>query len=239
MRADVRDRIQAASGTIVLQALLFFGLILGLRGGLPGRPPADPPLLVELPASPPEMPVHPKQVGAREKNPAGPPNLRARATDIVAVPPMILLPQPIIAAPVADAGLEANSGAADLPGTGIGAGGRGDGRGGGGDGTGGTAPRHLRGSLRNSDYPRAASEAGAGGTVGVRYRVGVDGRVSQCLVTRSSGNDALDAATCSLIERRFRFAPARDEAGRPVASTIVENHSWFVEQVAPEPNGQS
>ena len=110
----------------------------------------------------------------------------------------------------------------------------------GGNGPGGLPPRHIRGSLTNSDYPRAAAEAGAGGTVGVRYRVGVDGRVTQCLVTRSSGNDALDVATCSLIERRFRFAPARDEDGRPVPSAIVgENHSWFVEPARPESQAAS
>lgn len=71
------------------------------------------------------------------------------------------------------------------------------------------------------------------GTVGVRYRVNADGKVSDCLVTHSSGYLALDSLTCGLIERRFRFSPARDETGRPVSSIIVEEHSWIIPAAAP------
>jgi len=229
MRAELRDRIFAAAGTVALQALLALALFWGLLVSMPDRPAVAPLLMVDVPAIRPDIPPPPRRTGERAKDKAGPPNLRARATDIVAPPPVIPVPQPIVTAPIADMGLGPNSGAADLPGPGMGAGGWGDGRGGGGEGLGGEPPRHVRGSLRNSDYPRAAAEAGEGGTVGVRYRVGVDGRVSSCLVTRSSGNEALDARTCDLIERRFRFVPARDEQGHPVASSIVESHSWYVE----------
>jgi len=235
MRADLRDRIFAAAGTAALQVLLALALFWGLRVSLPDRPAADPPLLVNIPVVRPETRPPPRRTGERAKDKAGAPNLRQRATEIVAPPPIIPLPQPIVTAPIADIGLAPNSGAADVPGPGIGAGGWGNGRGGGGDGLGGEPPRHVRGSLHDSDYPREAAEAGAGGTVGVRYRVGVDGRVTSCVITQSSGNEALDATTCNLIERRFRFVPARDEQGRPVASTIVENHSWFVEAEPEQP----
>ena len=62
----------------------------------------------------------------------------------------------------------------------------------------------------------------------VRYRVGTDGRASDCVATRSSGSRALDDLTCRLIEQRFRFAPSRDRTGRAVRSIIVEDHSWMV-----------
>jgi periplasmic protein TonB len=42
----------------------------------------------------------------------------------------------------------------------------------------------------------------------------------------------LDQIACQLIEQRFRFRPALDEDGRPVASTLVENHTWNIEREA-------
>jgi len=98
-------------------------------------------------------------------------------------------------------------------------------------------PRRIGGRVTDRDYPRGLSEAGISGTVSVRYRVGVDGRVSNCLVTHSSGSDALDTLTCQLIERRFRFRPSRDEEGHTVPSIIVENHSWIIPP-APPPAGE-
>ncbi|MDP8994994.1 MAG: energy transducer TonB, partial [Pseudomonadota bacterium] len=93
----------------------------------------------------------------------------------------------------------------------------------------------LRGSLRDSDYPAGLGEAGIGGRVGVRYTVETSGRVTNCIVTRSSGSDLLDRHTCRLIEQRFRFDPSRDGAGWPIRSQIVESHEWIVEDLPPEP----
>lgn len=89
--------------------------------------------------------------------------------------------------------------------------------------------------MSTSDLPERLFETGFRGSVGVRYVVGVDGRVPQCAVTRSSGDAAVDEITCKLIRERFRFRPSRDGRGRPVASTIVENHSWEVEADVIEP----
>ncbi|HYD38320.1 MAG TPA: energy transducer TonB, partial [Allosphingosinicella sp.] len=58
------------------------------------------------------------------------------------------------------------------------------------------------------------------------------GRVSDCKVTRSSGSPALDSVTCRLIVARFRYRPARDAEGRPIAETISGEHVW---EVAPQP----
>ena len=83
-------------------------------------------------------------------------------------------------------------------------------------------------------YPEAAADAGASGTVQVRYFVNVDGRVSGCVVTQSSGNAALDETTCRLIEQRYRYDPSRDADGRPVRSIIVVNQDWVLERVRDE-----
>jgi protein TonB len=130
-------------------------------------------------------------------------------------------------------GTAPTAGAADVRGSGLGSGGQGDGSGSGSGGDGGgdggdVPPRLLKGRLKNSDYPRTAADAGAEGSVLVRYTVGKDGRASSCRVTRSSGNDELDRTTCRLIVERFRFVPSRDASGNPVDSDIVEEHSWSI-----------
>ena len=60
----------------------------------------------------------------------------------------------------------------------------------------------------------------------VRYVITLAGRATDCEVTASSGYRVLDVLTCRLIEQRFRFKPARDEDGRPVLSTMVQDHYW-------------
>lgn len=246
-----RDRLGAALPAALVHALLLYALVAGL--GVSAPPPLPDRLQrVELLALPPDVPRPepppraqpsdgPRPAAApREEGTAAPPNLRSRATEIVAPEPLIPLPpvSPVVTAPVAGPGADPSSGNADIvgPGTGSGGFGTGTGRGGrgaggGGGGGGGRPPRHLSGSLSNADYPAGLGEAGISGTVSVLYAVEVDGRVSDCLVTRSSGSRRLDETTCRLIERRFRFAPARDREGRPVRSRIEENHSWIVEDV--------
>jgi protein TonB len=64
--------------------------------------------------------------------------------------------------------------------------------------------------------------------VQAHFEVGVDGRVSDCRVVRSSGNAELDATTCRLIERRFRYAPARDAQGRAVPDVAGWEEEWWI-----------
>ena len=92
-------------------------------------------------------------------------------------------------------------------------------------------PQQIRGKLKFSDVPESILGPGQSASVGVRYTVQVDGRVTNCRIDRSSRIAALDALVCRLIEERFRFRPALDEDGRAVRSVVVENHSW---SVAPE-----
>ena len=229
-----RPRILAALAAAAVQVLLVWVLVTGLTVHIPHvieRSMAVFGVIPEPPPPPPErVPPPPRHSSAAKGSPA-PPNLRSRATPVAAPPPIIPVPAApvMVTAPKPYVGAEATTGASDIAGPGTGAGGRGNGYGGGGEGDGGTGPRWRSGRLKDSDYPAGAGQAGVSGTVAVRYLVDTDGRVKECDVTRSSGSPALDDTTCRLIEKRFRFSPARDERGRPVPAWIVENHSWVIE----------
>lgn len=238
-----RDRAGAAALTALTVALVGWALVAGLAVRLPVR--AEEVLTLFTAAEPVPRPPEKPPVPARKriKRPEGeasPPSLRSRATQVTAPKPVIdlpLPPPPVTVAPVVGVGNAPTQGAAPVPGPGYGAGGIGDGRGsggsGGGDGGGWedeTPPRRIRGRIRDSDYPDAAAEAGAGGLVSVRYHVEVNGRATGCRVTRSSGNAELDATTCRLIEQRFRYDPSRDARGRPVRSVVVVDHEWVTER---------
>lgn len=242
------DRSRAALSAAVLTGALGAALLWGLA--VHQRVAESPALSVfQVPPAPPPAekpkPVPQRVRSGRPEGEASPPNLRAEPTQIVAPTPLVPvpIPPPVVAAPIAGTGAMASAGSADIPGPGYGSGGIGNGRGSGGqgdgDGDGGgraeTPPEWVRGRIRDSDFPDALAESGAGGTVGVRYTVWTDGRVVDCEITRSSGNRLLDATTCRLIRERFRFKPSRDREGRPVAADIVENHSWLVEELPPEP----
>jgi TonB family protein len=67
------------------------------------------------------------------------------------------------------------------------------------------------------DYPRDARRLREQGTVGFSVLVGADGRVTDCVVTSSSGSASLDAATCRIVRERARYRPARDPQGNAVA----------------------
>jgi protein TonB len=234
----------SAAGVALVHALLGYALITGLRLDLPRQVGEELKLIELLPVADPPKPkteIPHKIKSSRPEGEASPPNLRAEPTQIVLPPPEIKLPvlSPVMVAPIAGVGAAPSAGSADIPGPGYGAGGFGNGRGAGGygDGDGGggwTPPRHRKGRIRNSDYPTGAGEAGLGGTVGVRFTVEADGRVSRCSIDRSSGSPELDETTCRLIRERFRFDPSRDPQGRPVSATIVQNHTWVIQNLPPE-----
>lgn len=239
-----RERVRAGVGAAVATALVGWALVIGLRDR--PRPQGEEVLETFDLAVPPQPQVRtvPRRTHSRRpEGAAAPPNLRAEPTELVAPPPVIPLPPPpVAAAPIAGIGSAPSAGTADVPGPGTGAGGEGVGRGSGGDGLGDgggddeTPPRRIKGRLKDSDYPAQAGDAGIGGTVSVRYHVEVNGRVTGCMVTRSSGNAALDDTTCRLIEKRFRYDPSRDADGRPVRSIIVVDHDWIIEQEPPPPD---
>lgn len=236
----------AAALTIVgsMAALLIFGL-----GAARSAPVAVPVPLVAIDLTPPKPSPTPTERPKRQLRPSkpaaakgkpSPRNLRNKATQIVAQPvPLLLPPPPIIAAPKAGIGSAANTGASDRIGPGQGAGGIGDGFGGGGmggdgdgDGDGGgavTGPRRIRGRLSYDDLPQGLLALGQEASVELRYTVNPDGRVSRCRVVRTSGYSLIDAVACQLIEKRFRFRPAKNAAGRAVRADVIETHTWVAD----------
>ena len=79
-------------------------------------------------------------------------------------------------------------------------------------------------------YPPAAQRAGAQGRVVARLSVGTDGRVTDCTVSASSGNDDLDSTTCRIARSRVRFSPAKDDSGNAIASTYTLPVRWVLPQ---------
>lgn len=78
------------------------------------------------------------------------------------------------------------------------------------------------------NYPPAAIRAGAQGRVVARLSVGADGRVTDCTVSASSGNEDLDSTTCRIAKSRVRFSPAKDDSGNAIASTYTLPVRWVL-----------
>ena len=237
-RARRRERLGASAGVAALHLLLAWALIAGftVRFALPSRSDLKLFDVVEPPPPPEEAPQPARVAADTPEGAAAPPNLKARPTPVVAPPPRLPTVNPLPAAEPSPlpAGSDPTAGNADLAGPGTGAGGSGDGTGSGGSGSGsgsGGAVRAQRtgGAIDGrTDYPPAARRAGFEGTVRVRYTVGTDGRAGGCRVTRSSGNAEIDAATCRIIEQRFRYRPARDAGGRPVPEEVSRTFDWLL-----------
>ena len=86
----------------------------------------------------------------------------------------------------------------------------------------------LTGLFSGEDYPPSAQRSGDQGTTAVRLTIGTDGRVSDCSVTASSGSSSLDTATCSIIRRRARFTPAKDQNGGPTTGSFSQRIKWVL-----------
>lgn len=84
-----------------------------------------------------------------------------------------------------------------------------------------SAKGDLRTLFSADDYPASAQSAGAEGTAQAQLSIGPDGRVVGCNITRSSGNGALDSATCNILRRRAKFTPARDSNGNATSDSIT------------------
>lgn len=188
-----------------------------------------------LPKPTPKPEPPPQAIAASAaKDAAGARNLKNKATPVAAKLPRIQVPSPPIAVATSPGTGDARqSGAATLPGSGHGAAGTGSGAGGGGlggnDEGGGiaTGPRQIRGRLTVRDFPDGLIGPGQQASVGVRYTVETDGRVTGCTVLRSSGFATVDALACRLITQRFRYRPATNRAGEPVRAVITESHTWY------------
>ncbi len=79
----------------------------------------------------------------------------------------------------------------------------------------------VRTSFSDDDYPAAAIAAGAQGTAQARLSIGTDGRVVGCDLVQSTGNSALDSATCRVLRSRVKFTPAKDSNGNPTTDSYL------------------
>ena len=84
------------------------------------------------------------------------------------------------------------------------------------------------GWVSNDDYPSAAVRREQEGTATYALLVGTDGKVDDCRITRSTGFEALDQATCRYIARRARFDPATDSSGAEVSGTYNGTITWQI-----------
>lgn len=227
----------------MLHALLGYALLTGLASKVAVDTQTALKTFDILDEQPP--PPLPERVPQKERAPeaegaAAPPGLRAKPSPVIAPPPKVRLkvPPPVAAAPLPTPlapGNDNKGGAADVVGPGWGSGGAGAGTGSGargsGSGGGGAAirARRISGTISGDrDYPPAARRAGIQGSVLVRFSVGPDGIVSNCTVTRSNAGPELAAATCRLIEARFRYEPARNAEGKPVRDTVSRTFDWLL-----------
>jgi protein TonB len=222
-----KDRAWAIAGVIAIHGLLAYALLSGLVTRVSKQANDSLTLIDIAEPNPPPPPPPPPAKASKPKGEPSPPNLKAVPSPVIAPPPRIPHPTPVIAAPVPSTGSAATAGASNVAGPGTGAGGIGNGLGGGGSG-GGSHAQRLQGQLKDSDYPIAAKLAGIEGSVAVRFTIEPDGRVSGCEVLKSSGSTALDGTTCRLIERRFRYRPARDTQGRAIAEVAITSYTWGI-----------
>lgn len=80
------------------------------------------------------------------------------------------------------------------------------------------------GSISDEDYPPSSIRNEEAGTSVARFTIGTDGKVTEC--SASGASPALDAETCKLIMRRFRFKPAKDSGGNPIAASKTQRVTW-------------
>lgn len=159
----------------------------------------------------------------------------ALPSEVAAPEPLIVLPIPSPVPIIAATGTAARSGArAEGEGTGAGGPGEGTGSGRGGTGRGGglpvTRPVKTAGDINDAaDYPvpPGGRDIRLGHSVTIAMTVTVDGRARDCHVVEPSPDPVADRITCELAEQRFRFRPATNAAGEPVAAIYGWRQSWF------------
>jgi protein TonB len=220
------DRAKAIAAVVAVHAGLAALVLSGSRV-VPGRSNQPATQLIDIaipPPPPPPPPPKPAPKADREEGAAG---KKAEPAPIVAPPSPVPAKSPLPAAPVAGSGNAPSAGAA-AAGTGTGAGGSGSGRGGGGSGGGGIGEdaRLISGGLTRRDYRRLRALGASTGQAVLAILVGPDGRVAQCSTRQSSGNGALDAELCAIMQPRMVWAPARDRGGRPLTVGIYYTATW-------------
>lgn len=221
-------------GVIVLVALLHVAALLGLIRAFAPDFTAQVTktvlstfsVTVVTPPPAPEPSKEPERAGAAAE--AG---KKAVAREVKADKPKVELAK--TPAPKAASTGTANSSGAKDAGTGTGAGGQGAGTGSGtgGNGSGGGLTRKVEkiaGAINSAkDYPRETRELRKDDYVIVAITVSAEGKPTACRIVRPSKDAQANAITCTLAMQRFRFRPATDVEGNPVASTYGWRQRWY------------
>jgi len=229
---DTKDRSGAIAAVVAIHAALLFAL-LHISGKISLGDPQSVLRVFDInplkPAPPPPPPRQKTRANPKAKEGASAPkNIKSEATPVIAPKPKIPAPPTIAATETPRQGTAPTQGASNVrgPGTGAGGVGNGTGSGSGGNGPGGGGDngvayraRLLTPTLRGRDFPRNLLEAvPRGARVDVGLRIEANGTVSECRIFRSSGVPALDSEVCNLAHERYRFRPALNRSGQPVAS---------------------
>jgi len=223
--ARPRERAIALAAVVVVQLAFGWALLRGFHVDISRSRDVVQRLIDVTLAKPPPPPVEPLRRPTRQPQSApraAPDKLGGSPGPQPAHAPPSVTPVVAVKPNAAPSGGGTGTGPALGAGAGGGRGGNGYGAGSGG----GTDIELISGDITPRDYPRHLANAGIGGTVRMRFRVGVNGRATGCTVTRSSGVPELDALTCRLIEQRFVYRPATDRYGRPVADDVEIDWTW-------------
>lgn len=86
--------------------------------------------------------------------------------------------------------------------------------------------RKTNGDIQFANYPLESLKRGEEGTVGIRVRLDIKGRLRSCEVVKSSGFAALDAASCDLLIANARMKPFLDPNGRKVEKEADGQVVW-------------
>ena len=81
------------------------------------------------------------------------------------------------------------------------------------------------GQIDDSFYPPSAIRNEESGTSVASFTIGSDGRVQSC--TASGATPSLDAETCRQINK-WRYKPALDTSGQPIAENRRQNVRWVL-----------
>ena len=232
--ADLSAARGTRLGVVVLVALLHVAALLGLIRAFAPDFTAQVTktvlstfsVTVVTPPPAPEPSKEPERAGAAAE--AG---KKAVAREVKADKPKVELAK-TPAPKAASTGIANSSGAKDA-GTGTGAGGQGAGTGSGtgGNGSGGGLTRKVEkiaGAINSAkDYPRETRELRKDDYVIVAITVSAEGKPTACRIVRPSKDAQANAITCTLAMQRFRFKPATDVQGNPVASTYGWRQRWY------------
>lgn len=226
--ADNPDRMKALGGVVVVHAALAAIILSGLTVHTVTQTAERLKTFDIAVPPPPPQPPPPQQVSDRAKDQEGAAGRKALPTPVVAPQPRIVIPAkpPVVAAPVAATGSAATADAATA-GSGTGAGGSGTGRGGGGRGDfSGFTPARMLNKIPDREYRRISGGRIPRGSATIAFRVDRDGQLSNCRITRTSGDATVDSIVCDAAARYLRFSPARDPDGRAVAQDMSYTPTW-------------